>query len=310
MDKKTISSILIAFGLDVATPISLLRESSDNYVFTVEATDKKVLRISKRLPINDAAFECDAINYLARNGAPVPKFINTLSGKSYAVADGLVAVMTDFIEGRHAIVDKDHLPTKQQAHEAGKGLAKIHTAAKDFDPTLPRQRTIFTEFERALSLEEIFVNQFDGGAIFIDQVKESVAFAKSHHGPISLIHNDYRPGNVFLDTNERLVGIIDFDWSCMGPAIKDTALGVLEWSFPDGAVAPDLKLFDDFLEGYNSTAIQKQERNRDLYEWIAFAALSDAATYFCDLIAENPGEKRAIASYMYRKYKFFKKFEV
>ena len=132
-----------------------------------------------------------------------------------------------------------------------------------------------------------------------------MAFARSRQEPTSLIHNDYRPGNVFFDTNERLAGIIDFDWSCVGPTIKDVALGALEWSFPDGATEPNFQLFDSFLEGYNSTADQTQERNRNLYEWIAFAALSDAATYFCDLVAEDPAEKRKVASYMYGKYKFF-----
>lgn len=305
MDNKVIREAMTSFGFDAATPISPLRESADNSVFIIGGKDRKVLRVSKRLPIEDIVFECEAVNYLAQGGVLVPRFLLATSGKYYAVTDDVVAVLFDFMDGRHIEIDKDHLPNLRQAFEAGKGLARIHNIGRSFTPSSTRRRTIFSEFGRALSLENLLINKLEGGKIFLDQVKKAIDFGKASSESIGLIHNDYRPSNVFFDKADHLTGIIDFDWSCMGSIIKDLALGVLEWSFPDGVTEPNFGIFDSFLEGYNSTADQKQARDRRLYDWIAFAALSDAATYFCDLVPDVMTTKRTISSYMYRKYQFF-----
>jgi Ser/Thr protein kinase RdoA (MazF antagonist) len=307
MDQKIIQKAEALFGVDASAPIVSLRESSDNAVFVVEKDGKKkVLRLSKRLPIEDVVFEYEAIDHLAKGGVLVPRFLPALSGEYYVVADGVVAVLFDFIEGHHAKADKDHFPTVQQVFEAGKGLAGVHNIGRSFKPSSPRRRTIFSELERALSLEKVFIEQFEGGKDFIDQVKMAIEFGNAHLKDVGLIHNDYRTGNVFFDDAERLVGIIDFDWSCLAPIMKDIALGVLEWSFVDGtAAAPNFKIFDSFLDGYNSVADVKQEKDSELYNWITFAALSDAATYFCDRVEDPSTTKRIGSSYMYRKYQFF-----
>lgn len=306
MTGEGLKNILALFGFDATIPIAPLRESSDNEVFVVGDNDKKILRISKRLPVEDVAFECAAVNHLAQNRIPVPRFLPARSGRCYALNDGMIAVLFDFIEGHHSVVNKDHLPSAKQTFEAGGGLAMIHNAGADFKPASPRRRTILTELKRALALEKVFVDEFGGGRVFIDQVKSAIEFAESSREAAGLIQNDYRPGNVFFDNHDNLAGIIDFDWSCIGPFIKDTALGALEWSFPDGAAGPDFELLDSFLDGYSSIAERKFMRDRKLYDWIAFAALSDAATYFCDLAGDRNATKRTISSYMYRKYQFFK----
>jgi homoserine kinase type II len=305
MNSTDIRKALEVFGASEGEPIVPVRESPDNAVFFVGVTNKKVLRVSKRLPIKDIAFEREALDHLSQRGVPVPRFLRTKSGAYYALVDGATAILLEFIEGHQVQVDKDHLPTTRQAFEAGRGLAGIHNAGKDFAPSSPRRRTLFSELERALSLEAVFTNQFEGGKNFIDQVKSAINFGRIDPGNLGLIHNDYRPSNILFDDANTLVGIIDFDWSCIGPIAKDFALGVLEWSFPDGAMGPDFDVFDSFFEGYNSIADQKQEKDQKLYDWIAFAAISDAATYFCDLAEDPNANKRTISSYMYRKYRFF-----
>lgn len=305
MKEIILKRALQEFGIDAKQPVVLTRESADNIVFTLGVRDKKVLRISKRLPVDDIVFECEAVNYLAKNDAPVPRFLPAESGEYYALIDGTVVVLAEFIEGHHVEVDKDHLPTEQHAFEAGRGLAEIHNAGEHFHSSSPRHRTIFSELERALRMERVFAGEFEGGKDFIDHVRAAIRFGKEHYEGIGLIHNDYRPGNVFFDDSKKLSGIIDFDWSCIAPIKKDFALGILEWSFPDGANTADQRVFDSFMEGYNSLAHHKQVRDRQLYQWIAFAALSDAATYFCDLVEDPAAKKRTISSYMYRKHLFF-----
>jgi thiamine kinase-like enzyme len=99
--------------------------------------------------------------------------------------------------------------------------------------------------------------------------------------------------------------LIDFDWSCPGPFIKDVALALVEWSFPDGGIQPREDIIVAFLSAYNKNSPVKIIKDNNLYNWIKFSCLSDTATYFCDRIdSENP--KRDISkSYMYQKYQYF-----
>jgi Ser/Thr protein kinase RdoA (MazF antagonist) len=235
----------------------------------------------------------------------VPGWLVTKTGDFYVLIDGKVAVLFNFLEGHHVEVDKDHLPSVVQAYNAGKGLGLMSNISSGFKSSSPRKRNIFSEFERALALSNIFTEQFEGGKEFINQINKAINFGKNQNEIEGFIHNDYRPGNVFFSDKNEFAGIIDFDWSCNGPLIKDLALAVVEWSFPDGGVEPDTLIFDAFLDGYNSVATHKWLKNKKLYSWIKFTTLSDAATYFCDLAEDPTSTKKIIRSYMYRKYLFF-----
>ncbi len=302
---QEISEALKEYGLSANSPINLVRESADNVVYVIGEDDKKILRISKRLSVEDVAFEYEAIKYLAQNGVPVAHWLTTKAGKEYSLVDGHAAVLFDFLTGHHINVDKDNLPTQVQAYSAGAELGRMSNAASTFTSNAPRTRTIFSELERVLSLEEMFVKDFEGGEEFVNQVKEALKFGRAQNEIIGFIHNDYRPSNVFFDENDQVTGIIDFDWSCMGPVVKDLALALVEWSFPDGATEANMALFQGFLDGYNSISNKKWKKDDKLYSWIKFATLSDASTYFCDLAEDLTSTKRIIKSYMYRKFTFF-----
>lgn len=305
---QEITNALDDYNLSEISPINLVRESADNVVYVIGQNDKKILRISKRLAVENVAFEYEAIKYLAENDVQVAHWLMTKAGKEFSLVGGHVAVLFDFLPGYHINVDKDHLPTQAQAYSAGAGLGRMSNAASTFTSNAPRTRTIFSELERVISLEEMFVKDFEGGAEFVAQVKEALEFGRAQDEILGFIHNDYRPSNVFFDGNNQVTGIIDFDWSCMGPVIKDLALAIVEWSFPDGEIEADMTLFQEFLDGYNSISNQKWKKDEELYSWIKFATLSEAATYFCDLAEDPESTKRIITSYMYRKFQFFSQF--
>lgn len=123
--------------------------------------------------------------------------------------------------------------------------------------------------------------------------------------PLVLSIMNYRAGNVFFKNDDEISGVIDFDWSCIGPQIKDLALGALEWSCADGRVEPNPIIFDAFLDGYNSVSSQKVSKDKELYAWVMFAALSDTATYLCDRLSAGEIKKKISCSYMYQKYLHF-----
>ena len=187
-------------------------------------------------------------------------------------------------------------------------LAGISEASISFSSDAPRQRSIYSELGRVQDYKEVFLREFEGGDIFVNEVEEALDFAERNQGMYSVIHNDYRMGNVFFDVTDKVNGVIDFDWCCFGPSIKDLALGVLEWSYLDGQDGPDFSLFDAFLKGYNEVSAIKVEKDKELFAWIKFSALSDTATFFCDRLGFPNLKKRVSSSYMYKKYLFFKDY--
>ncbi len=305
---EKVQKILDQYDIPEILPIKMIRESGDNKVYQIGEKNKKILRLSKRLPIEDVKFEYEALQHLYLNSFPVPAWIKTQEGNFYATSEDVeVAVIFDFLEGYHVVIDRENLPTKDQAYTAGRALGQISEIGKSFTPSSARRRNIFIELERVVQNENVFKKEFEGGEDFVVQVKEAIKFGRESKSPVSLIHNDYRAGNVFFKTDQEISGVIDYDWSCIGPSIKDLALGVLEWSFPDGRTKPDLEIFDSFLDGYNSVSAIKFSKGKELFSWIKFAALSDVSTFFCDRLS-NPELKKKIAySYMYLKYLYFSK---
>ncbi len=306
INSENISKALKSYDLKEYFPVILLRESSDNSVFLIGEKNRKVLRVSKRLPIKDIQFEFGVIDYLSKNNFPVPNINHTVDGNFYVLINDNVAVLFDFIDGHQIQIDKENLPTIKQSFNAGKSLGIFNNISNGFITASPRNRNIFSELERSITLADKFINDFEGGVDFIDHVKNMIEFAKKQTKYQTLIHNDYRPGNVFFGNNDEVVGVIDFDWSTIGPAIKDFALASVEWSFPDGGEFNE-DLFNAFLDGYNSSSKEKIIKNQRLYSWIKFSTLSDASTYFCDLAEDKNSTKRIIKSYMYKKFLFFSK---
>lgn len=302
-----ITQVLDNYILTDRAPTKLLHESPDNIVYIVGEKNKIIIRISKRLSAEDIEFEYNAIKHLSKKNIPVPLWIKTSDKKLYVKFHNNITVMFEYINGKGVDANRDHLPTSKQSYEAGSCLGLLANAAMKFKPNFQRSRTIYSELERAVALENIFINKLDDGKVFIKQVKEAINFGKRQDENTGLIHNDFRPSNILFDKYNKVVGIIDFDWSCIGPIIKDLALALVEWSFPDGAKEPNMKIFESFLCGYNSVSVKKFNIDTNLYSWIKFACLSDASTYFCDLFEKSNTTKQIVDSHMYRKFLYFSK---
>jgi len=292
------------YGIN-ANKVSLLKESSDNQVFLISNGGKKILRISKR-PLNDVGFELEAIKFLALHSFPTTMCLPTKDNKPSILIGKKIAVFFNFIDGVHAQITSERESYLKQVYCAGLMLGKLHSISKNYTPTLKRKRTIFTELERSLVYKEKFLKKYAGGKQYINEINNLLSWAKKQKNKSGLIHNDYRPNNIFFNSSSEVVGMIDFDWCCLGPLVKDLALGLVEWSFPDRAIEPWKEALETFLKGYNTAAPEKWRINNNLYQWIMFACLSDASTYFCDLIDGHKNEKKITKSYMYHKFKYFR----
>jgi len=306
-NKKIVRKIEETYKIKVKN-ISLLRESSDNVVYLIVSDKNKkfVLRISKRDMKDDVLFEIVWLDYLSQHSVPVVKIVKTENRGFSSILGKFVLIMFKFAEGKPIEIKPDSKPDLENVKNAACELAKLHNVSLRANIDLPRKRNILTEVNRALKIKNKFIFYSEGGAVFVDELSFYKKWVKKNENTKYLLHNDYRVSNIFFK-NKAVSVIMDFDWSCKGPAIKDVAHSLAEWSFPDGAEEHWEDVFNTFLNSYNKEAKNKVDINNTLFNWICFSCLSDTATYLVDL-TEKGIFKRISSSYMYRKYLYFKKF--
>ena len=314
MDKTSFSFIRTNIQKNYNLPrrfkLQLLRESPDNYVFLVKNSrggKTLVVRVNKRNVGGDVLFEITWLKELKSRNIPVPEIISTQKGQDFLIDKrGQVYVAFEYLEGRHLEIKPDFKPRLDLVRKAAMILAELHNASLGVNLDMSRGRTILTEINRALQIKNELIEYSEGGDKFVEELTFYRRWAEENGNNNYLIHNDFRAGNVFYEGN-RVSAILDFDWSCRGPAIKDVAHALAEWSFPDGAKKHWRDVFDAFLKSYNRKAKNKIRLDNRLYRWICFSCLSDTATYLADLAREDV-YKKITDSYMYQKFLYFERF--
>lgn len=307
---KNLDIVLEKFNI-INAKINIIRETRYNVVYKIDTNETSyILRVGQKTNIDDIKFETELISYLNTNNFPSPKIIKTKNGDLYLNIENETAVLFSFINGKHIEVSKDKLPTAKLVFLVGKELAAFHNLSKNFNPSVNKICKFKSELERVIDNKKIFKETFLDADLLIRDIEDALNFINNSKEDIATIHNDLRNHNVFFDNSENnIIGIIDYDWSCSGQIIKDVAHTTLEWSFPDGINEPNMILFNSLIEGYNSISKNKIIINSNFYKWVSVSALSDAATYFSDRI--NDFNKNIIKSNansnMYNKSKYFKK---
>jgi Ser/Thr protein kinase RdoA (MazF antagonist) len=306
---ENLNIILEKFNI-INAKISILRETKYNLVYKINTDETSyILRVGQKTNIEDIKFETELISYLNMNDFPSPKIIKTKDGDYYFKFEDITAVLFSFIEGKHIEVSKDKLPDAKLVFLVGKELAKFHKISKNFKPTVNKASKFKSELERVIANKDIFKETFLDADLLILDIKDALNFINNSIDEIKIIHNDLRNHNIFFNNKENnIIGIIDYDWSCSGQIIKDVAHTALEWSFPDGINEPNMILFNQLIEGYNSISENKISVDSHIYKWVFVSALSDAATYLSDRINDfsKNNIKSNTNSNMYSKGKYFK----
>lgn len=307
MDKEIIiKNIRSSYDIDIVK-LDVLRDGSDNIIWdaTSHSGTRYAIRVSKRDMDGEIAFEAEWIRILQNEDVPVVPLVRTKTGDSYTNLDeGQAVTVFEFLSGRHLSISIDNPPPQKAVESAAKALAILHIASKKHKVDLPRKRTVFKELERVIECKNIILEKTPGGKGFIEEVGEILKWGKPQAYASVLVHNDYRIGNIMFDDSDNLLAILDFDWSCIGPAIKDVAHSLAEWSFPDGAQNHNEEVFSTFLKSYNQVSDTIIARDDLLYRWIALSCLSDACTFLVDRLLRDE-IKPPSYSYMYKKYQYF-----
>lgn len=202
----------------------------------------------------------------------VPRLIPTREGKNWLTdCVGEIWRMWSFFEQARAL-DRAH--TALQVETAAAAFGAFQAALIDL-PGGPLHETI-ADFHHAsgrfVALEKAVRQDIAGR---VDSVREEIAFALDRRNaastlhdlevagriPPRIVHNDAKNSNVLLDSNDRLIAIIDLDTVMPGLAPNDFGDMVRSMSGrhdEDAASAEgievDFELFDALARGYLSTA--------------------------------------------------------
>lgn len=308
MYKKNLNNFLGNFKLIEPKIVREIQVNQYNEVYQLRDSTLRqyVLRIGKKKFPEETKFEVEILKQLFIAGLPVPEIIPTKKDEDFFVdVNGFVFTIFTWINGNSFSI-KNNISDENlngKIFQAGQLLAKLHDVSWQNFNFVTNKRSIYTELERVIENEEKFKKIYENGNEFVVNCKKSLEFAKSFKNSLKLIHNDFRPQNLLYSNEGVINGLIDFDWSCFGPAIKDVSHSIIEWSFPDGYEDYSMDKIDSFLDGYNSISSTKYTKNFELKSWMYFSAISDAATYFIDQI-ENSKEFTTLLplkSYMYKK---------
>lgn len=187
--------------------------------------------------------------------------------------------------------------------EAGRQLALLHKALRDFSPEYkPLVESFHDSPTVRRHLRMIRRDPRTGPAHFTEAISESlvIRYDKSsgrvnrlgfNRWKRQVVHGDWHPGNL-LFVDRKIVGVVDFDSIRIAPPVTDLANGMLQFSIigdhPDPNHWPDH--FDQvrmmqFLNGYRDlSAVSRRKLNAlvDLMieTMIAEAVLPVAATGF------------------------------
>lgn len=280
-----------------------LDSSYDNVV--LRAGDV-VIRVSLNKPAEDVAQEAQFIKYLHDKHAKVAEVVENNIVELPEPEKALPYLTTKYIQHTPHSDISDTL-----IKEAATQLYLIHSYGQQYCETVQ-----YFQKRHISELLDRFISKLDDGmspnAINRSQVETDARWASSFiraksdtTAPLTILHNDYRPQNVL--TNESgLMAVIDFDYSISTRTPqKDVAHAALEWSFPDTADAPDMRVFELFVSTYASHFDQSYEQyveQTKLMDWVKASAMIDAAGFYL----HNPeNTEQRFGSYMYKKYKYF-----
>jgi len=277
-------------------PPTVLKSSPYGVViaFRTKSNQRLVARLDPSPAGGAVALEHDVLAYLGTVDYPAPRTVLP----TVITLAGHPAVVMTFVGGEAAGIADDVPNDQGKLSAAASALAILHRVGVLYDYA-GQARGLFDEAEAALSRRDRVTAEFSDGRALVKELEGSLTVVRPlvTAATPTLLHNDFRPQNVFF-TGRELSAVIDFEWAVpRGPALKDLAHAALEWSTPDGAPAIGWRVADRFVRAYEDASRQEVDREA-LLAWMRFGALADASTYALSILGSGRGR---LGSHMQRK---------
>jgi hydroxylysine kinase len=233
--------------LDGAPRLGRLDTERDDTFAVRAGDDRGVLKIAHpRDDPDELDAQTAALDHLARRdpALPVPRVRRTRTGASSAALDGRHARLLSWLPGV-ALLDAPR--SDAQLRAAGAALGRIAHALADFDHP-GAHRVLAWDITRLPDLAAVTADPLLGELIARFAAETAPALAALPH---QVIHNDFHPGNLFVDPDdpERLTGVIDFGDLVHTARVVDLGVALCYLVPDEGEIRPALT---PFLAGYES----------------------------------------------------------
>ena len=236
----------------------------------------------KRVRATDLPFFLGLMQHLASRGIECPTPVTSRRGKLYGIMNGRDAAIMSFLDGVSL-----RYPTPEHCWAAGRALAAIHEAGRDFPLTrenalsLPGWNTLAGECFRNR------LHEFDDLAPSVNREIEHLSTLWPGGLPSGVIHADLFPDNV-LFVGSRLCGLIDFYFACNDAFAYDLAVMINAWCF-DIDNGFDIERSGALTAGYQELR-ELNAAERDALPTLARgAALRFTLTRLYDWLNQSPG---------------------
>ncbi|MGM0508215.1 MAG: homoserine kinase [Fusobacteriota bacterium] len=212
--------------------------------------------------------ELEYLSFLNQNGIPCPNVLNDLFGRNHFYIKDKMAAVFSFLEGSEATdIDENLL------YEFGKLLAKMHILSED--KILKRTEKIEMNYLYNIIIKDKnklknILNENYGP--IMEKVKE-VKKLEDLDLPNGIIHNDIFPDNIFVDENNNISGIIDFNDAMTENFIHDIAIVFNFWIFSKYGEYKK-ECVDSFLKGYEKIRKLKEIERKTFHLSLDRAALT------------------------------------
>jgi homoserine kinase type II len=244
-----------------------IAEGVENSNYLVDTTKGRFILTlyEKRVAADDLPFFMALLDHLDAKGLPVPPAIKDRNGVEIQELEGRPACLIKFLPGVSLSV-----ANANQANAAGKAMAQMHLALKDFP--LCRDNTMGVDYWPGL---------FDRCGTALDEISpglhrlvgyqlEEVTRFWPRQLPTGTIHADLFPDNVLV-LGDTVSGLIDFYFACTDIRAYDLAVMHTAWSFNDAGTQVRWSVGSAIVNGYQELHPLSADE-RDGLGWLAMGA--------------------------------------
>jgi homoserine kinase type II len=272
-------------GYDIGAPLVFkgIAEGVENSNFYLQ-TDRGAFILTlyeKRVRTDDLPFFLALMEHLAKHGLSCPQPLRDRSGAQSFTLKGRAGAIFTFLNGVSL-----RKPGPVHCGAAGRALAQLHEAGRDFTPFRANALgpTGWRELADATRLRADAVERNLGGLIADALADLERDWPKNL--PSGVIHADLFPDNV-LFTQEKVSGLIDFYFACNDMYAYDLAVMLNSWCFEtDGAY--NVTKGRALIAGYRAVRAMTAEEERALPLLMRGAALRFLLTRLFDWLNPDP----------------------
>ena len=237
-----------------------------NYKIICEGVPYILTIFEKRVKQKDLPFFMDLKLYLNQKKFKCPKPLKNADGNIINTIKNKKAVIISFLEGK-----KIDFANINECVEVGKMIGNLHNLTMNFDQRrenslgITEWKNLFNECKKKGQLEfDQIINDLEKEIDFIEK-----SWPKNL--PSGVIHADLFKDNIFFK-EEKIVGVIDFYFSCFHFFLYDISIVINDWCFEENGKVFNKGFFNAIIDGYNT------KRNLNAEEIKKFNILLRAAT--------------------------------